>query len=193
MINFYAFTNDKLIVISDLPTEKIKSKFGHRFEIVNTIKDKSSLDIVKPRVLRQYPSFQVKEQFKKTFNFPPERNEKIRQAKLGKKRDEATKLKISQTMKGKSNFEGKKHSEESKKKTSEKLQGNQHVSKLKWVYSPSKDKEMRVKKLVEAPNGFKAGRSPEIQELLNYNFEEYIVKPTRSPRGRRSSKGSRSY
>ena len=45
MINFYLFLTDKKIVVSDQPLERVKKKYGYKFEIINSIKDKASQNI----------------------------------------------------------------------------------------------------------------------------------------------------
>ena len=108
MIHFYLFHKQSLLLISDQPRDKIKAKYGSIFEIVNSVRDKESLNIVKPRVLRSYPKVTVKEEFYVRKVFSEEYKQKLRQSKLGKKRPDWVKEKISAKMRGKSNFQGKK-------------------------------------------------------------------------------------
>lgn len=159
MIHFYCFTTDKKIIASDLPVEKIRKKFGYRYEILTSIKDKNSVEIAKSRIQRSYPQFIIEELYQKIK--PPislEARKKISDSKLGKPRDAATRAKISRTMKGKSNFQGKRHTEETKRVMAVKKFGNQHVKDLKWVHDPNGDTEKRVKSRLHVPSGYLIGR-----------------------------------
>jgi hypothetical protein len=103
------------------------------------------------------------------------------QAKLGKRRDEETKKRISNTMKGKSNFEGKRHSWESKEKIGEKLMGNHNVRDTYWIHNPRTDKERRVKERHNLARDYQLGRDYYSTEAGLYCFRE-IKKPTNSPK-----------
>ena len=166
MIRFFAFYNTKTLLITDFAVDKVKKRHGHKFEIITSIKDKSSLDQVKPRILRQFPTFQVKEQLSPTVIFSQEIREKLRRKKLGTKKDVATKNKISQTMKGNGNFIGKRHKEDSKFKTSIKMRNNKNVVGKMWIYNPRTFKEMRIDKNEKIPEGFLKGRDPEVVEYF---------------------------
>ena len=161
MVHFYLFQKENIMLISDLPKDKIKSKYGQLFEIVNSVRDKESLDLVKPRILRSYPRATVKEDFYSKKVFSEETREKLRKAKLGKARPDSVKQKISQKMSGHSNFEGKRHNEYSKRLTALSMRDNKNVKGKKWIYDPRADKEKRVDKIIEAPIGFRKGRDPD--------------------------------
>lgn len=155
-----------MMIISDLQKEKIKAKYGPIFEIVNSVKDKESLEVVKTRILRSYPRVTFKEDFYEPKVFTKESREKIRQSKLGKARPDWVREKISRKMKGKSNFEGKRHREGSKRLTSESMRGNLNGKDKSWIYNPTTDVEKRVDNIIEAPEGFRVGRDPESVESL---------------------------
>jgi len=168
MIRFFAFYNTKTLLITDFAVDKVKKRHGHKFEIITSIKDKSSLDQVKPRILRQFPTFHVKEQLSPTVIFTKEVREKLKRKKLGTKKEEVTKLKISQTMKGNGNFVGKRHKEDSKFKTSIKMRNNKNVVGTIWIYNPRTFKEMRIKKDEKIPEGFVRGRDPDSREFTSF-------------------------
>lgn len=159
MINFYCYIQDKKIIASDLPVDKIRSKFGHRYEILTTIKDKDAIDVTKSRILRSYPQFIIEEVWQKVKQpVSEETKRKISESKIGKPRDPETRAKISAGLKGRSNFQGKRHNDETKKAMAEKKLGNQHVKDYIWVHDPRGDKEKRVKTRMEIPVGFSEGR-----------------------------------
>jgi hypothetical protein len=162
MIHFYLFQKNSIIVVSDHSKDKIKAKYGPIFEIVNSVKDKSSLEIVKQRVSKSYNRCSFIEDFYKEKVFTEESRERIRQSKLGKPRPDWVREKISSKMKGKSNFEGKRHREGSKRLTSDSMMGNENVKDKKWIYNPTLDVEKRVNNVLEAPEGFRTGRDPEL-------------------------------
>ena len=166
MVHFYLFQKENIMLISDLPKEKIKSKYGQLFEIVNSVRDKESLDLVKPRILRSYPRATVKEDFYSKKVFSEETREKLRKAKLGKARPNWVREKISKKMKGQSNFEGKRHNDYSKRLTALSMRDNKNVKGKKWIYDPIADVEKRVDKIIEAPLGFRKGRDPDSVEHL---------------------------
>ncbi len=173
MIHFYLFPVNKKILISDLPLDKIKSKYGHRYEIINSIKDKSSLDIIKQRVLRSYSAFEVEEWFQKEkATLSEEARQKISLSKIGKPRDEETRRKISETLKGRSNFQGKRHGEQTKEVMSVKKLGNQHTKNYVWAHDPRGSNEVRVKDLKDIPPGYSKGRDYYSTESGLYYFKE---------------------
>ena len=159
MYNFFLFNKDNKIIISNHPIDKVKNKFGYRYEIINTVKEKESLDVIKQRTLRSYPNCKFINYFLKTWTLSTETKKKMSKAKKGKKWDQATKDKISATMKGKSNFEGKRHSEESKRKTSLAVRNNQKVKGTFWIYNPTLNIERRIRSVNEIPEGFRLGRN----------------------------------
>lgn len=171
MIHFYCFANDKLIIVSDLAIDKIKNQFGHRFEILTSVKDKESVPIILPRIIRSYPGYVVREKFKKVPFFSEESRKKISESKRNKPRDEATRAKISAALKGRSNFQGKKHSEETKKVMAERKLGNDHVKDRIWAHNPRGDDEVRVKELKDIPKGFSKGRDYYSTEPGFYHFK----------------------
>ena len=152
-----------MLLISDQAKEKIKAKYGPIFEIVNSVKDRDSVEIIKPKIVRQYPKCNVAEDFYLRKVFSEETRNKLAQAKLGKARPDWVRDKISSKMKGKSNFEGKKHRRESRIKTALSRMGQVNVSPdRKFIYNPTTNQERRVKDIINLPEGFRLGRDPEL-------------------------------
>ena len=176
MIHFYCFHNDRKIIASDLPIEKIKVKFGYRYEILTSVKDKESVGAVTERLRRNYPTFIIEEHFKKVHRHTEDAKRRIALARTGKKWDEETKKKISNTMKGKSNFEGKRHTEETKKQMAVMKLGNKHVRDTFWVHDPKSDAERRVRDKSEIPEGFQEGRDYYSTEPGLYYFVNRLRK-----------------
>ena len=169
MIHFYCYYNNKNIIISDFPSKDVKTRFGHRYELVNSVKSKESVDIIKEKILKSYPNFIFVEFYKPTRRpLTDKERKKISDSKIGLKRDAATRAKISATMKGKSNFEGKRHKQETKEVMAEKKLGNDHVKDKVWVYNSILDKEKRVKDRRIIPNGYMMGRDYDSIEALLY-------------------------
>ena len=170
MYNFFLYNKDNKIVISNHTIDKVKSKFGLGYEIINSVKEKESIDVIKQRTLRSYPKCKFVKYYHKTWTLCTETKKKMSKAKKGKKWDQATKDKISATMKGKSNFEGKKHREESKLKTSLAMRGKQLVKDTKWIYNPILDQERRIKRNAMNPENFINGRSMSSIENFKYVY-----------------------
>ena len=157
MIRFIAIHPTKAIVISDLPIEKLKHKFGHKFEILNTVADKNNIDAMRTRLARSYPTYTFKELLRKIRRpHSAETKERIGLSKVGKPRDAATIEKIKTTMAGKSNFAGKKHSAETRAKMAAAKRGKPNICKgTVWVHDPVSGLEKRVS---EVPEGHRRGR-----------------------------------
>jgi hypothetical protein len=182
MIHFYCYTDKKLIVVTDLPVDKVKKKYGYRYEIINSIKDVTHLDVITARVLRSYPGYTIEQlERKKPTPMSDETKKKISDAHKGVPRSEETKQKISQSLKGRSNFVGKSHSEETKEVMAEKKLGNQHTKEYHWVYDPRGQREMRIKNRRDVPPGYSLGRDYYSTEAGLYHFKE-IKKTTNLPR-----------
>jgi hypothetical protein len=81
------------------------------------------------------------------------------EAKIGRKRDEATKQKISNSRKGKGNFIGKSHSQFAKKAIAFSRRGKNPVAGKRWCYNPITGKELRANEL---PEGFIWGRDKSV-------------------------------
>lgn len=159
MINFYVSYKQKKLYVSDYPLDRAKRHFGIEIELVNSIKDKEYLDVVKARVLRSYNGFAVEEQMQKPkYVMTPEHKQALINSKLGKKRSEEVRKKISQAKKGKSNFEGKKHSYETKRLMSAKKIGKAQHKDYIWAHDPNSDKEIMVKEIKDIPKGYSKGR-----------------------------------
>ena len=166
IVRFYCYNSQKKIVVSNLPLDKIKKKFGFNFEILTSV-NKESYSIVMDRIKRSYPSFEFLEKMFVKREVSEEVRKKLSLSKLNKPRSEEVKRRISETMKGKSNFEGKKHRPESKSIIAAKMLGNQHVKDKNWIYNPHKDVELRIDDL-NVPNGFIRGRDYDSTEGMFY-------------------------
>lgn len=176
MYHFYCFNKDKTILISDLPVDMIRKKYGIRYEILTSIKDKDSIEVIKERLKRSYSQFEFIESFTKPKHiFTDEQRRKMSESKLGKPRDEKTRAKISAGLKGRSNFQGKRHSPETKARMAEKKLGNDHAKDLLWAHNPRGDQETRVKELKDIPPGFSKGRDYYSTEPGLYYFKEYVA------------------
>jgi len=190
MIHFYCYTDKKLIVVTDLPVDKVKKKYGYRYEIINSIKDVTHLDVITARVLRSYPGYTIEQlERKKPTPMSDETKKKISDAHKGVPRSEETKQKISQSLKGRSNFVGKSHSEETKEVMAEKKLGNQHTKEYHWVYDPRGQREMRIKNRRDVPPGYSLGRDYYSTEAGLYHFKE-IKKTTNLPRETRTNRSA---
>jgi len=172
MVNFYLFNKTRTIIVSNHPVDKVRKRFGYSYEIINTVKDESSIEVIKMKTLRSYPNYNVVNYLKKGWTLSEETKKKMSLAKIGRKMDEHTKAKISNTMKGKSNFEGKKHRLESRQKTSSTKRGICTHMKHVWIYSPIYDKEKRIERRTDMPENYRLGRSQEIIEYWMYCMSE---------------------
>ena len=168
MIRFFAFYNTKTLLITNFAIDKVKKRYGHKFEIINSIKDRSSLDQVKPRIVRQFTTFQIIEQLGPSVTFTEEIREKLRRKKLGTKRDEDTKAKISATLKGRSSFAGKRHKEKTKFQISVKTRGRKTCQGKIWIYNPRTFIEKKINKGDTLPQGFMYGRDPDSTDPMKY-------------------------
>ena len=65
MIHFYCYVILKKIIVSDLPADKVKVKYGYRYELLNSVKDKDAIDFIKIRLLRSYHEYEFIELFQK--------------------------------------------------------------------------------------------------------------------------------
>jgi len=172
MIHFYCYVTLKKIIVSDLPADKVKVKYGYRYELLNSVKDKDAVDFIKIRLLRSYHEYEFIELFQKEKKpVSEEARRKMSLAKLGKPRDETTKQKISKGLKGRSNFQGKKHNPETKEVMAEKKLGNDHAKELYWVHDPRGTKEKRIKDRNSLPPGYAIGRDYYSTEAGLYHFK----------------------
>jgi len=172
MIHFYCYVTLKKIIVSDLPADRVKVKYGYRYELLNSVKDKDAVDFIKTRLLRSYHGYEFIELFQKEKKpVTEEARRKMSLAKLGKPRDETTRQKISKGLKGRSNFQGKKHNPETKEIMSEKKIGNDHAKELYWAHDPRGSKETRVKDRNDLPQGFALGRDYYSTEAGLYHFK----------------------
>ena len=178
MIRFFLLNPNKIFV-SDYPIEKVHQKIGRKYEILNSIQDKESVDIIKQRLSRNYPQAIFEDYFVKIRKRSPETIEKIRQARLGKPRPDWVRQKISNAKKGVSQFQGKRHTEESKRLIAIKKFGNQHVKDTIWAHDPRGDEEQRVRDLKDMKEGFSKGRDYYSVEPGLYYFKLWAANRTR--------------
>ena len=160
MISFYISITAKQLIITDYTPEKIRKRFNYGVELVNSIKDKNSLDIVKSRMLRTYRGYETVELFQKPkYVMSPEHKHALLISKLGKPRSEEVRRKISESKKNQpSNFKGKRHTYETKRVISARMMGNQANTDKIWVYNPDTDEEIMVNSRADIPPGFSEGR-----------------------------------
>ena len=168
MIHVYSFNKDKLIVISDKDKDKITKKYGHKYEIINSFKDKQSILHYRLKLERQSPTFGIVEDYHVKKFHSEESKLKTSQTMTGKKRPDKVKAKISESRKGVGNFSGKKHSNLTKRRISHKMSGKKQVQGKKIIYNPSTDQERRVADIINLPAGFRKGRDPEIIDTMHY-------------------------
>jgi hypothetical protein len=187
MIHFYCYDVTKTILISDQPVDKVRIKYGYRYELLNSIRDKSAVDTVKTRLERSYSKYEFVEWYQYVRKpISDEAKRKMSEAKIGKPRDEITRKKISAGLKGRSNFQGKRHTADTKDVMAVKKLGNQHTKDSYWAYDPRSEKETRVKNRNVLPTGYQLGRDYYSTEAGLYCFRE-IKKPTNSPRETQTS------
>ena len=161
MFHFYCLTIEKKLIVSDLPIEKIKSKFGFKFERLTSVKDKTAVPHIMNRLIKNYPDHSIEEHFVKIKKVRPDNaREKVPSPLLGIPRSLEVRAKISAACKGRSNFQGKSHNAETKAKMATAKLGNDHVRGKLWAHDPRSDKEVRVNDMKEIPNGFSRGRCP---------------------------------
>ena len=170
MIHVYSFNKDKLIVISDKDKDKITKKYGHKYEIINSFKDKQSILHYRLKLERQSPTFGVVEDYYVKKVNSPDARLKMSLAKRGTKRPDKVKEKISASRKGVGNFAGKKHSTLSKRRISHKMLGKKQVEGKKLIYNPYTNTEKRVTDIINLPEGFRKGRDPEVIDNLLYGL-----------------------
>jgi len=171
MYHFYNFFNDKKLIISDLPLEKIKIKFGYKFERVTSVKEKEAIFVVSSRLVRNFPGYTIEEHFqKKSITLTDEQRKKISESKIGKPRSPEVRARISAALKGRSNFQGKSHSKDTREKMAKAKLGNSHTLGTVWAHNPRSDEEVRVKSIKDIPEGFSKGRDYYSTEAGLYYF-----------------------
>lgn len=164
LIIVVALPTHKKVVVTTKTAAEVIEEFGRPIEILTQMSMIHDEEAAKRHVQMVSPKgYEVLWRIKKSrqvggWTHSDETKEKMRQAKLGKSRDEETKLKISQTMKGKSNFEGKRHTEETKRKMALRKLNNKHAEGLFWAHNPDTDEEIRVKSRHNLPEGYVLGR-----------------------------------
>ena len=157
-----------------MPADKVKAKYGHRYELLNSVKESSAVDIIRTRLQRSYGRYEFIEWYQKVRKpMSEETRRKMSEAKMGKPRDEATRQKIAAGLKGRSNFQGKKHTADTKYKMAEKKLGNDHAKDSYWAYDPRADKETRVRDRNKLPPGYILGRDYDSIEVGLYHIDEH--------------------
>ncbi len=159
MFHFYCLSFEKKLIVSDLPIEQIKSKFGFKFERLTSVKDKTSVPYIINRIIKNFPDYCIEEHFVKIRKVRTiEGRKKVPSPLLGIPRSLEVRSKISASCKGRSNFQGKSHNAETKAKMAAAKLGNEHVKDTLWAHDPRSDTEVRVNNLREIPVGFSRGR-----------------------------------
>lgn len=178
MIHLYCYSSRRTLIVSDHPSTIIRSKYGIGFEIITSIKEKESLSIILPRILRSYNGYKVIEHYrrKQRISASEETRMKISLIKRGIPRPIESNMKTSMTMRGRSNFQGKRHSDETKSVMSSKALGNQRVAGLYWCHNPVTGVEKRVKDRNNLPPGFILGRDYDSTESMVMGMKEYWKK-----------------
>ena len=170
MIHIYLFSKDKLILISDKPKDKLHKKYGHKYEIMNSFKDKQSIYFFKEKLQRQSPTFNIIEDYFVKKVHSTETRLKMAKSHTGLKHSDEVKAKMSRSHAGKSNHTGKKHSEFTKSQISHKMKSKKQVLGKKIIYNPSTDQERRVEDIINLPKGFRRGRDPEVINNMHYGL-----------------------
>lgn len=186
MINFYLFQKEKYILISDYPLSTIRRRHGYSFEILTNVKDKANLEIIKQRIVKQYPKLEIKQKIRTPINYTPELRNKLRLNKLGKKRCEVFKNKLRALYRGRSIFQGQRHTADYKKFMSSIMKGNSHNTGMMWIHNPRTDEERKIRDRKDLPPGFLFGRSPAKMENTVYSLNCYHA--TRIPKGKRPNR-----
>ena len=88
MVHFYLFNKTRTIIVSNHPVDKVRKRFGYSYEVINTVKDESSIEVIKVKTLRSYPNYNVVNYLKKGWTLSDETKKKMSLAKIGRKMDE---------------------------------------------------------------------------------------------------------
>lgn len=172
MIHFY-LTNVNRIIASNFTQKEVQEKYKCKSEILTSVKEVESVPLIKTRLERQYPNYIFEEYYIKVRKKSPQKKSDRSYWKIGKPRSEETKRKISEKMKGKSNFEGKRHREGSKRAIGQKQIGNDHVKDTKWIHLDTVEtNEKRVRSLADVKAPYLIGRDYYSVEPGLYYFLE---------------------
>lgn len=180
------FHQKQSIIITEATEKEFRSKYPGPYELVRAVSDCSNIDAVVTQLQKIYKTNRVVRDYKIPRklaietrraimkNWTPEqkqrhlRTSKPRGARAGDKLSEQTKAKISNTMKGKSNFEGKKHHITSKVLIAVSRYGKTPLEEgQNWCHHPSTGEELRCIE-AEKPQDYKWGRCP---GMLDYPLE----------------------
>lgn len=175
MYFFYVSSKQKKLYLTDLTQDRVKKKYGFDLELINSVKDKESIELIKPRILRSYPDFELIQELQKPkYVMTPEHKQALLLSKLGKPRSEEVKRKISLKKKGKSNFQGKRHTYETKRLMAARKIGNTHNKEYIWAHNPDTDDEIMVKSQQDIPKGYSQGRDYYSTEPGLYEMREAV-------------------
>lgn len=175
MFHFYLYNSERKIIVSDFPQQKVKDKFGYRYEILTSVKEKEAIELASSKLLRTYPSFTIEQYVvkeRKIYVQTEQHKANLRASLLGKPRSPEVRAKISASCKGRSNFQGKSHTKETKARMAERKLGNKHTKDTIWAHDPRADTEVRVRDLKEIPKGFSKGRDYYSTEPGLYYFSK---------------------
>lgn len=172
MIHFY-LTNVNRIIASNFTQKEVQEKYKCKSEILTSVKEVESVALIRSRLERQYPNYAFEEYYIKVRKKSTHKKTDMSYWKIGKPKSEETKRKISEKMKGKSNFAGKRHSQETKHIMAQKKIGNDHVKDTKWVHLDTVEiNEKRVKSLADVKAPYMIGRDYYSVEPGLYYFLE---------------------
>lgn len=167
------FLKDKKLIVTKKTEKEFKDAFGGPYELVQTVKDETNAEISAKKLLTFYRGCTIEfdSVIKQKWGwkyFTEELKEFVRKrlkdTKIGVRRDQATKLKISFSRRGKGNFKGKRHTPISKMIIAEKRIGKSRVTGLRWAHEPYTGKEIRTLTL---PQGYFWGRNPEFKDWIS--------------------------
>lgn len=167
------FLQNKKLVVTKKTEKEFREHFGKQYELVQTLKDETNAELSAQKLTSFYRGCEIVFDglMKKKWGwryFTEELKEfvrqRLRETKIGVKRDQATKLKISFARRGKGNFRGKKHNTITKLVIAEKRIGKSRVTGLRWAHEPYSGKEIRTLTL---PDGYYWGRSPEFKDWIH--------------------------
>lgn len=166
------FLKNKKLIVTKKTEKEFKDIFGTPYELVQTVKDETNAELSAKKLLSFYRGCDIEYDsiVKRKWGwryFTEELKEfvrrRLRETKTGVKRNQATKLKISFSRRGRGNFQGKKHNPISKMIIAEKRMGKSRVSGLRWAHEPYSGKEIRTLIL---PQGYFWGRNPEFKDWI---------------------------
>lgn len=169
------FLKDKKLFVTKKTEKEFKETFGRPYELVQTLKDETNAEQSAQKLMSFYRGCEIifDGSVKKKWGWRYFSDDlkafvrkRLKETKTGIKRDQATKLKISFSRRGKGNFEGKKHTPISKMIIAEKRIGKSRVTGLRWAHDPYTGKEVRT---IVLPEGYYWGRTSEFKDWISQN------------------------